>query len=394
MALSKLRLGQLKPADGSTTVGDVHFPKVKTLLPLNGSNGGTSATDESNSNATVTFQGSSTTSTAQSKFGGSSLYVPNSDPAGIYFGGAGTTIQLTGDFTIEWWVYRVQTTLSSNMVLGPMWGVESVSNPNSASNRYALIIGYMSSGETNPQLWCSTNGSSWNLINGAYLGTAAAGTVNQWVHMALTRSGATWNYYADGTRTYTANHGSDALPAAGSYVTLGKSYTDANSYEAYYNDLRITQGVARYTGASFTVPTNAHLTSAGDVNKQIVVNSDADGVAIGTGGINQARVAKAWADIDGSQTAANQIESSYNISSMTDHGSAQFSFNFATAMADADYSIVGSVGLDGGSATSVAAVLIKDKTTALVKVHTRYVAGDGTSTNYDYDIICIQVFGN
>jgi hypothetical protein len=159
------------------------------------------------------------------------------------------------------------------------------------------------------------------------------------------------------------------------------------------DDLRITVGQARYT-SNFTAPTSAHLTSAGDVNKHIVVNSDADGVAIGTGGINQARIAKAWADIDGSQTAANQIESSYNISSMTDHGSAQFSFNFATAMTDADYSVVGGLGIDGGAATSVAALLIKDKTTALVKMHARYVAGDGTSTDYDYDIICMQVFGN
>ena len=84
-----------------STVGDVHFPKVKALLPLNGSNGVTSATDESNSNATVTFQGSSTTSTAQSKFGGSSLYVPNSNPAGVYISGVGSTITFTGDFTVD-----------------------------------------------------------------------------------------------------------------------------------------------------------------------------------------------------------------------------------------------------------------------------------------------------
>ena len=63
-------------------------------------------------------------------------------------------------------------------------------------------------------------------------------------------------------------------------------------------------------------------------------------------------------------------------------------------MADANYSVVGGLGLDGGGASSVAALLIKDKTTALVKMHARYVAGDGTSTDYDYNIICIQVFGN
>ena len=73
MALSKLRLGQLKPADGSTTVGDVHFPKVKLLLPFDGSNGATSTTDSSNANNAVSFAGTAQISTAQSKFGGSSL---------------------------------------------------------------------------------------------------------------------------------------------------------------------------------------------------------------------------------------------------------------------------------------------------------------------------------
>ena len=106
------------------------------------------------------------------------------------------------------------------------------------------------------------------------------------------------------------------------------------------------------------------------------------------------RSAKAWADIDGTQTAASQIESSYNISSMTDHGSAQFSFNFSTAMTDADYSVVGAVGIDGGGASSVATLLIKDKTTALVKLHARYVTSSGASNDYDYNIICMQVFGN
>ena len=81
--------------------------------------------------------------------------------------------------------------------------------------------------------------------------------------------------------------------------------------EGYWDDFRITIGLARYSGASFTVPTTAHLTSAGDVNKHIVVNSDADGVAIGTGGISQARIAKAWVNFNGTSTVA--IRESYNI---------------------------------------------------------------------------------
>ena len=390
MNITKPRLDQFKIT--GSTVGDVNFPYVKWLSPFDGTNGATSTTDESNTNATVTFQGSSTIATAQSKFGGSSLYSPNANPAGVYVPGAGSTINLTADFTFEWWFYRIQVSVSNNQASGPIYGQSSTTTCDSKG----LLVGYVSTSTstTSGLLYCSSNASSWNVASAVVLGNGSLGTVGQWVHLALVRSGTDWSFYVDGSRTYNGSLGSDTISAPGTNIMLGKSWDNASQMEGYWDDFRLTQGLARYTGASFTVPTTAHLTSAGDVNKHIVVNSDADGVAIGTGGISQARVAKAWADIDGTQTAANQIESSYNISSMTDHGSAQFSFNFATAMADADYSVVGGVGIDGGGATSVAALLIKDKTTALVKLHARYVTASGSSNDYDYNIICMQVFGN
>ena len=372
MALSKLRLGQLKPADGSTTVGDVHFPKVKLLLPFDGSNGATSTTDSSNTNNSVTFAGTAQLSTAQSKFGGSSLLLDgNSDYITISnsdLGFAGAT------FTIEFWVY----------LNGGLGSLKTFYSDYSGSSSGVII--HKSTGNV-VQAFLTGDGAD-------ITGTTTL-TTGQWYHIALSGSDGSYKLFLNGTQegsTYTgsATNGSSTKNIGNFYYS---STGQIRFLDGYLDDFRITKGLARYT-SNFTPPTSAHSTSAGDVNKHIVVNSDADGVAIGTGGINQARIAKAWADIDGSQTAANQIESSYNISSMTDHGSAQFSFNFSTAMTDADYSIVGTVGLDGGSATSVAAVLIKDKTTALVKVHTRYVGGGGTSTDYDYDIICIQVFGN
>tara|TARA_Y100001936_G_scaffold32879_1_gene30843 strand:- start:347 stop:976 length:630 start_codon:yes stop_codon:yes gene_type:complete len=209
--------------------------------------------------------------------------------------------------------------------------------------------------------------------------------------MVMVRSGSDWSFYVDGTRTYNASLGSSTISAGGTNILLGKSWSTTSQMEGYWDDFRITVGLARYSGVSFTVPTTAHLTSAGDVNKHIVVNSDADGVAIGTGGINQARIAKAWADIDGTQAAASMIASSYNISSITDHGTGTYSFNFSTAMADADYSFSAGLG-HIPSATAIGVVLAQEKTTALIKVRSRYESSGGN--DYDYNTICIQVFGN
>ena len=352
--MRQFKLDKIKAT--GTTVGDLNFPKVKWLSAFDGSNGATTTTDSSNSSLSLTIQGSSEISTAQSKFGGSSLHVTNSNPEGVYAAGAGSTINLTGDFTLEYWYRRVQVTLADNMVLGPIYGTNNTTNVSSGSGQpyVGLIIGYYYGSESTSQglLYGSSNGSSWNVAQNVQLGTGSLGTVGQWVHMALTRSGTTWNYYVDGTRTYTGTLGSDTVSHNSGYILLGKSWVNVSSAEAYYDDFRITQGLARYTGASFTPPTTAHLTSAGDVNKQIVVNSDADGVAVGTGGISQARIAKAWVNLDSTQAAASMIRESYNVSSMTDTATGRYTINFSTALSNANFCFAGSAGNNAGTTTN------------------------------------------
>ena len=170
---------------------------------------------------------------------------------------------------------------------------------------------------------------------------------------------------------------------------MGKSYTDTNSYEAYYNDLRITQGLARYTGASFTVSTTAHLTSAGDVNKHIVVNSDADGVAIGTGGISQARIAKSWINFNGGGTIA--IRDSYNVSSITDNGTGDYTITFSTAMGSVDYSVSGTMGNSSAVSTWWARSFVP-KTYATGSL--RVVANDSDGVAEDHEYVNCLIFGN
>ena len=350
MNITKPRLDQFKIT--GSTVGDLHFPKVKWLSAFEGSNGATSTSDSSNSNLSLTLQSSTVISTAQSKFGGSSLYVPNSATQGVYADGAGSTIQLTGDFTIEWWVYRVQVTLADNMILGPIYGMQGGTNISGYGMVFPYYYGPVSTSEA--QIYASSNGSSWNVASGVTLGTGSLGTVGQWVHMAMVRSGTTWSYYVDGTRTYTGTLGSATIAtSSGTYIHLGRAWGNGGtSAEAYYDDFRITQALARYSGTSFTPPTTAHLTSAGDANKHIVVNSDADGVAIGTGGINQARVAKAWINLDSTQAAASMIRESYNVSSMTDTATGRYTINFSTALSSANFCFAGSGGNNTGTTTN------------------------------------------
>ena len=53
-------------------------------------------------------------------------------------------------------------------------------------------------------------------------------------------------------------------------------------------------------------------------------------------------LAKAWVNFNGTGTVA--IRASLNVSSITDNGTGDYTVNFTNALADANYSVVGSVG--------------------------------------------------
>ena len=382
--MRQFKLDKIKAT--GTTVGDLYFSKVTALLPFDGTNGATSTTDLSNSNHTVTFGGDAEISTAQSKFGGSSLSL---DGNGDYVDLPQSTNQfVSDDFTIEFW-FRINSGAGSETVglfgsyytVGGGKGIIMASHPSYPSVYFQWMYG-------------SGSGTDWAYLNKTQ-GTRTALSNNTWYHVAVTRSGNTWRLFLNGTQEDSVTQ-SDQMTDAGSTTRIGNygpSATATDGLNGYIEDLRITKGLARYT-SNFTAPTSANLTSAGDVNKQIIVNSDADGVAIGTGGINQARIAKAWVKFDGSAAAASMIQSSYNVSSMTDNGTGQWAVNFSTAMSDSDYSAVASFGGSSGYSNSVGCARIGgSSTTSLVQVSSSW-DNSGTHTYYDFPQIHVQVFGN
>ncbi len=366
-----------------STVGDVHFPKVKLLMPFNGSNGATSTSDLSNKNNSSSFSGNAQISTAQSKFGGSSLA----------FDGTGDKITIgdsywndaisTGDFTIEYWL-RINVQSTSQ---------RTITNYSGGTNGWGM---YYSSSNYLDFFW--NHSSTFYYINNATGGAKTVIPNDTWTHVAVTRNDDTWRLFLNGaaenTRTGLAH---TIVTSTRDELTLGcRPDTGTQYLNGYIDDLRITVGEARYT-SNFTAPTTAHLTSAGDANKQIIVNSSADGVDVGTGGINQARVAKAWVNFDGSGTVS--IRDSYNIASVTDNGTGDWTLNYSTAMSNTSYVVFG----NGANVTGVSGTVMTQTwtaeqttpfTTSASRVISMFKGGDGANSAWDAAYLYFITFGN
>ena len=366
--MRELKLDNLRTA--GTTVGDVYFPQTKLLLPFNGANAATTTSDLSNSNHTVTFNGTAQISTAQSKFGGSSLLLDgNSDYLTM---AASSSLSFDADFTIECWVK------TSNSTLDTHWRRIFHAGSTDAADNLAIIFN------------SSTYGNVYS--NTAIITGNITVTDGNWHHIALCRSGTSLRYFVDGVQSgSTATTSQNFTGGADEGVWIGKYGSGSGHFDGYIDDFRITKGLARYT-SSFTPPTTAHLTSAGDVNKQILINSTADGVAIGTGGINQARIAKAWVNFNGTGTVA--IRDSYNIASITDNGTGQHTINYSTSMSDANYSITVFAHDDQAGSGWWRLAVSQDGASQLAgsfKVETIHPTANNV---LDSDTVCAQVFGN
>ncbi|MDP6587582.1 MAG: LamG domain-containing protein, partial [Anaerolineales bacterium] len=351
-----------------TTVGDVHFSKVTAMFNFDGSDGDTttSGLDSSNKNLTVSYSSGDQLSNTQKKFGATSLYVADnvtlSSSDGFNMG--------TGDFTIEAWYYF--TSFSNSFGHYDQWAGTTT-------------------GSGNVQMWNSTSAQGkikWYYDGSSNFTSSTTMSTGQWYHVAYVRESGTLKIYFNGTVDSNTQSYSSQFGKTGT-VYLGDQHAGGGSAPQYYiDDLRVTKGLARYT-SNFTAPTSAHLTAGGDSFKQVIVNEDADGVIVGTGGINPVRIAKAWVHFDG--TAVTTLES-YNISSVTDRGTGLYKINFSTNMTSTSYTAAGTVST--GS----------DQTTPFVIRGTTY-ATDGFSfvTNYsgtssigysDPNDVTVTVFGN
>lgn len=102
---------------------------------------------------------------------------------------------------------------------------------------------------------------------------------------------------------------------------------------------------------------------------------------------------KAWVNFNGTGTVA--IRASFNVSSITDNGTGDYTVNFATALADANYSVGGSssVGTLGTAETRVGVLAVLSVLAASVRVLTPQNSDNGSNPGYrDYQLNSVAIF--
>jgi len=128
---------------------------------------------------------------------------------------------------------------------------------------------------------------------------------------------------------------------------------------------------------------NGILKSSSGVVSQAVAGTD---YLVGGGSaITSTNTAKAWVNFNGT-TSPGTIRSSYNVSSITKNGTGDYTVNFATPMADANYSF----NVTSGISTASALVTLKSTATS----NCSFVTTGTGAIGQDCLLNCVQVFGN
>lgn len=215
-------------ASGAT---DPDFASVVALLHCDGANGSTTFTDQTGKTWAPTV-GSPQISTAQSKFGGASGDLTSDNLACSHADFSGLA---AGDFTLEAWAR-----LTSHGANTSLFGMGD-----SGSNYWQCTL--------HPSVGMTLNIFGSNLLQ---QGSTTGISLNTWMHVAFVRSGNNLYGFIDGVLRASSASGASLPSITSNTLYLGSNSTPAGFVDGYYDDFRITKGVARYT-SGFTPPTAA-----------------------------------------------------------------------------------------------------------------------------------------
>lgn len=227
--------------EGGIIPTDPSIGNVSLLMHFDGANNGTTFTEVKGKVMTRAGTTLPTTSTAQSKFGGSSgsfagasSFLSTPAAADLRFG--------TGNLTVEAWIYLTSA--------GSQYGATIAGSWSSATKGWKFSVNRTSA---------TNNGMAFYIYNNASAGAGVtyptALTQNTWHHVAVTRSGTTVNLWLNGVSVASGAVGTDDDFVGSLFVGTSDepAGTAGVSFPGYIEDLRITKGLARYT-ANFTPP--------------------------------------------------------------------------------------------------------------------------------------------
>jgi len=98
--------------------------------------------------------------------------------------------------------------------------------------------------------------------------------------------------------------------------------------------------------------------------------------------------ALAWVNFNGTGTVA--IRSSYNVSSITDNGTGNYTVNFATALSDANYSFI----FNGGGTSNALSARLDNPASLSTTSAGPIRCVNGSIAAQDWDYVFAAVFGN
>jgi hypothetical protein len=248
---------------GTGTRADTNAASLSLAIPMDGTNGGTTFTDESaiirgSGSAKTVTPTSTSTSTARSKYYGSSglfsagrLTIPTS-----------TDLNLTGDFTLEAWVYIPSSTPS----IAVIWDTSANGNAASLSELYysASAIAFYPGA---------------NIVSGTIPG------FDQWFHVAVTRAGSTTRIFIGGVLQQTSTTSYSVITGQAHYIGDRPPSAVSGNYPFAGNiqDFRIYKGVAKYT-SNFNPPSSTQNATLASGNDSLVDTPTSYGTDTGAGG--------------------------------------------------------------------------------------------------------------
>lgn len=193
-----------------------------------------------------------TTSTAQKKFGSSSIAFDGASSIQYPNGAQFDLSSNAPDWTVEFFVYLNAYPASGNTQVLNKDAVFGTTNPS-----YALSIG--TAGKVNLLFGNGTSGSGVQVM----LGVTQVIPLNTWTHVAAVRKGTTAYVFVGGVLDQSATITSTMVNGTGTLRLGNVSGGAAGEFlNGYLDEVRITKGIGRYT-VTFNPPTQQFLDDDG-----------------------------------------------------------------------------------------------------------------------------------